>query len=327
MTNRISRVFLGTIFGIFMLTSCRYTSPTSEDINLAEKTQRLAEAAENTPGRHVGYYFTENYFGRKAIKRLKGENKATSEQLEGARRGIAKKMDALELGPAWPEPISVKIPYAVTLPKIDGNIDEAAWNNALTFEGAYPMGKTEKRSDLDITWKIMWDQNCIYFAIKCADSDIIAPKLERDGRVFLYDSFEIFVMTDKAMGGYWELVISPLDTIFDSLQTANRTAWRRISRNHRNMKGFKTGIKINGSANHSSDIDNSFTIEAALPFSEMPGYMKGNKPKHGDEISFMLVKTDISESNKNVKYYAIQPLLCTCHNTWNYINATLKKNK
>lgn len=325
--NKTLRLSLTAVLAGCMLAGCRYASPTAEDTQLAEKAELLAKKAENTPGRHIGHYITKNYFGRRSIKRLKGKRNANAKELEAARKSIKKKMEALESAATWPEPASVEIPYAATPPAMDGNINEPAWKNALTFEGAYPLSKTEKKNGIDIIWKIMWDKNYIYFAIKCSDSDIIAPKLKRDGYAYCYDSFEIFMMTDKEMGGYWEMIISPSGTIFDSLQTANRAAWMRISRNHRNMKGIRTGISVDGSLNNSGDTDKGFVIEAALPFSEMPGYMKGNKPAPGDKASFMLVKTDISQKNKKTEYYAVQPLLYTCHNTWNYINATLVKKQ
>ncbi len=325
MIRRIFKAFFMTISAMSILGGCRYASPTAEDELLAEKAKCLAEKTEGTPGRHVGYYINNNYFGRRSIGRLSGERKATPEALEDARRSINKRMKYLELAQDWPEPISVKIPYASVPPVLDGNLNEHAWKNALTFEGVYPLNELKKQKKPATLWKVMWDKENIYFAAQCHDESIIAPKLERDECVFSYDSIEIFIMTDLQTGTYWEFIVSPSSCFFDALQTADRAGWRRVARVSKTFKGAETGVQIDGSLNNPGDRDKSFVIEIAMPFSELPGYAKGSKPKPGERLAFMMVRTDVSNKDDSVKYYAVQPLLWTCHNTWNYISAELVK--
>ena len=58
--------------------------------------------------------------------------------------------------------------------------------------------------------------------------------------------------------------------------------------------------------------------EVALPFAELPGYMRGNVPRAGETLSLMLVRTDDAVRRVPI------PFLYDGHNIFGYMRATLR---
>jgi len=307
------------------LNGCKSATPTQEDMLLAKHAVALAKQTENTPGRYVGNYITKCFFGRRTITILEGKREATQKQLSAARKSLEKYIFFLELAQNWPAPLSVNIPYATKTPIINGNLNDPAWENALTFKGVYLENKTVRQDTPETVWKIMWDENNIYFGAHCHDKNIIAKKIKNPASLFGHDNLEIFLMTNLRTGSYWEFVVDARGNVFDSLATANRDRFQKIARHGEVLRGAQVCTVVNGTLDDTNDQDQSFTIEIALPFSELPGFMKGNKPKGGEQISFMMARTAVSSVAGKKKMYTMQPVLKSTHNTWNYVNARLCK--
>ena len=108
-------------------------------------------------------------------------------------------------------------------PKLDGTLDDPAWQQATTiakflqrepFEGQSPTEKTEVR--------ILYDKHEVYFGITCFDSDprrIVATELRRDVSQELDDYFEIIIDSAHHRRNAYVFQVNPLGTQRDALIT------------------------------------------------------------------------------------------------------------
>ena len=88
------------------------------------------------------------------------------------RRNLKQLETELQEAANWPfKPEKHKLPRALSKPVIDGDFSETAWKNALTFNGEYPAGNTEKQTNSAV-WKMMYDETYFYFAAEFPDADL-----------------------------------------------------------------------------------------------------------------------------------------------------------
>lgn len=290
--------------------------------------QAAMKAAEGTPGHEAVNYLRTGDWNR-VMDELKQGKRPSDWHMMVIKDNTAKGL----LGATWPKPPDVKVPYAKVAPKIDGKLDDAVWQYAATFKDTYAFNSTSPTTECPTTWKIAWDDKYLYFAFDCVDTDIISPKIERDGNVFFNDCVEMFILPDFRYRTYWELVIGPSGSIYDSLQCKNYYEWGCNSKPSENIEGLQVGITIDGHLNQSDGKDKGYTVEVAVPFDQLPGYSRA-KPAAGQTLNFMLVrldKTKLPDKDKDGKdqfshkAYAFCPLLNWGHNIWNHAKMTLVK--
>jgi hypothetical protein len=144
---------------------------------------------------------------------------------------------------------------------------------------------------------------------------VVSPKKARDDHVYFDDCVEIFILPEFRMRTYWELVIGPSGSVYDSIQNKKPLEWGCIGDATQNIEGLKLGVQVRGTLNKSDDVDEGYTIEAAIPFAELPGYSR-TKPQAGQTLHFMLVRLD--RKGQDFGVYAYQPLQAWGHNIWNF---------
>ena len=235
------------------------------------------------------------------------------EDREQAAETLRKLRKKINVGLKWPykTPPSFKIPHAKTAPEIDGNLNDSCWKHALSFKGSYPLDSVKKEVDGSI-WKMMWDKKYLYIGAYFPDTHIIAS--DRPGHPFQGDSLEIFIMPSKRMKKYWEVVVGCSGDLFDGFQCNNRNGgWAPGP--DAEMKGLKFKVLTH---------KNTFSIEAAVPFSELPNYMLANQPRAGEVIHFALVRANKNKKCGEVKFSSATPLLYGGHNIFGHAKGVLK---
>ena len=297
----------------------KYETITEEHKALAAQAEAAIEEAEGTPGKERANRLRSQR-SVKWLKMLKGEAKAKKGELGWPVRDITGTIEGARLGQGWPTPPVAKVPLTKQPLKIDGKIDDPAWAKALTYEGVYPFNTKEKADTPKTTWKLLWDKKHLYIAYDCVDVDVVSPKIERDGHVYQNDCVEIFLLPDFRFRTYWEVIVGPSGSIYDSIQCKDYDQWGCNSRTAETMAGLQVGIDIRGTLNQPGDQDEGYGVELALPFSELPGYSRTG-PKAGDTLNFMLVRLD--KNGEEFKCYAYQPLLSWGHNIWNHAKMVL----
>lgn len=306
--------------GCLLLSSC--SRPTADDRRLAEKAEAAVKLAWGTPANEIANMIMYDN-QRDLIPMLKGEVKSTAKELDFARHQIAAVTAVCEGGPTWPRPPRFIVPRALTAPKIDGKTDEPVWQSAAVFRTIYPFNKREAASGPATTIRVLWNEQYLFFAFECADRDVQAAPVERDGPVWDWDCVEIFLLPEFDTGLYWEINTTPAGSIYDALNAKKFKGWAGLARPELTVEGMQTAYSVNGTINRSDDQDVGYTVEIAVPFRQIPSYTRGNPPHPGDLLHMMLIRIDRNADGTTA--YAFTPLLNWGHNIWNHAPVELGK--
>ena len=301
----------GCITLILLVASCAGTR--REDIALAEKAApALYNEGKGTPAEFATdklMSFPVWVHKRILLGKYKLGNDAA---LATARSYMNDLFSDIDRGFNWPvkEPPRFEIPYANRKPVIDGKLDETEWSETLTFHGEYPLDSLKHNASASV-WHACWDEEFLYVGASFRVSDVKSIKYDtaKNAAPWDGDAFEIFILPDMRLKAYWEVVISPDNQVTDGLHLNNSSGFWAGNLDE-TMHGLKTGTKIT---------KDGFSVEAALPFKELPGYMLGNHPKTGESLSFVMIKIDKGRRS------AIIPLLYDGHNIFGYPRFVLKK--
>ena len=179
-----------------------------------------------------------------------------------------------------PAPKSVTVPRITADVKIDGVLDEPAWQKAARVT---PFGRndttTAPRSATEA--RIWYDQAALYLGWICDDYDIQATFTQRDSRFWEEEVVEFF-LTPSALDRYFELQWNPLGGTFDAIIT-NDLAPDGSSKQFKGDWSYTApamtyAVRVDGSVQNSSDRDRRWTVEVRIPFSDL----KVPAPKPGE---------------------------------------------
>lgn len=191
---------------------------------------------------------------------------------------------------AW-HPSTYTAPRIATPPVIDGRIDDPIWQ---TIPWTPPfwssMGFVKPRHETRA--KLAWDDQNLYVAFAAVDDDIVSknqqgePFVHDDDQLYTSEVVEIFLDADNDGRTYDEIEISPLDKIFDSSFTG-----RRQGMNIAWSSGTRHAVQVRGTVNDSSDTDQGWTAELAIPFAQLTA-VPHVPPQVGEHWTFNLFRLD-----------------------------------
>ncbi|QIK56244.1 hypothetical protein G7051_07585 [Dysgonomonas sp. HDW5B] len=194
--------------------------------------------------------------------------------------------------------------YTATPPVIDGNINDRVWQNAQWSESFEDIeGDLKPKPYYDTKVKMLWDSTYLYIAANLDDENVWAYLTERDQVVFFDNDFEVFINPVNTSHQYFEYEINALNTMFDLFlpKPYRSGSGALISWNSNRLKH---GVHIYGSLNDPGDKDKGWTVELAIPFSDITVANIPNIPKNGDiwRINFSRVQWETEVSgDKYVK--------------------------
>lgn len=258
-----------------------------------------AEYASNQCGNHLSYAAKAILDGRLIP--------SDPSEFDKARAMLRQLESDIETGRKWPEktPPVVFIPHAAEPPVIDAAGDDPAWRNALTFQEEYLIGSREKQPT-KVFWKVLWDETYFYVFCRIPQESAVS----NDQYPFLEDAVEIFIGSGVRFRTYWEVVIAPDGAVYDALGQNDR--WGAyIATPEESIRGLRTAAKL---VPHEG-----YSVEIALPWSEIPGYEHGNPPRSGNMINFTLIRC------RNGRQSACHPLLYGGHNIFGHLRGKLVK--
>lgn len=176
--------------------------------------------------------------------------------------------------------------------KIDGKIDEPDWLRAEIVTFIVPVTNADAQSRTEA--KVLWDDKYLYVSYKAFDKDVWSYLDKRDSSTCQEDCLECFIQPDPKAAPYMNFEINALGTVYDACALSRYAGggdchrWRRW-----NCKELKVGITVDGTRNNPSDVDNSWQMEVAIPFANLPP-LNGRIPKVGDTWNILLARYDYS---------------------------------
>ena len=160
-------------------------------------------------------------------------------------------------------------PYALTPPRIDGRLDDAAWNGAVWSEDFVDIeGDRRPAPHLRTRIRMAWDSTALYVAAAMQEPDLWATITRRDAVIFRDNDFELFLDPDGDGRTYFELEINALGTVWDLfLPLAYRHGGR--GRGAWGITGLRSAGGLPGPLNDPADGDSGWTVELAIPFADL----------------------------------------------------------
>ncbi|HUU30013.1 MAG TPA: carbohydrate-binding family 9-like protein [archaeon] len=172
---------------------------------------------------------------------------------------------------------------------VDGRLDEPVWSKAEPIKLVLKNNGEPKQAT---TARIVWDDKYIYFAWDCEDSHIWSTMKKRDEPLYNEEVVEVFVDPDGDKYSYLELEVNPLNTLWDGFilndngKLTGILAWNSFE--------IKWAVHLEGTLNDPSDRDKGWSVELALPFSDI--YTAPNSPPEaGDHWRVNLYRIDLPD--------------------------------
>ncbi len=160
---------------------------------------------------------------------------------------------------------------------IDGRVDEEDWKNS-KGAGDFVFGLLEKKTGQEeqTVFKILWDDEYLYFSYVCEDRSLLSIHNDRDGRIYEDDSVEVYITPnikkpDRHFAFYSNAHAALYDEKFD--RNGKRIQKKNFGRTKKNARelswdsqGVKVAVTIDGTLNNHEDTDRSWSTEMAIPF-------------------------------------------------------------
>ncbi|MFA7116586.1 MAG: carbohydrate-binding family 9-like protein [Bacteroidales bacterium] len=155
---------------------------------------------------------------------------------------------------------------------VDGKITDKEWSFA-GWSSNFVDIRTSKSKIMGLPKystkvKMLYNNKYLYIAAQLEEPFIEATKISRDDTIYLDNDFEIFIDSDSNSENYFEFEINASGTEWDLLMDKPYTE-NGTNNTSYNMEGLKSAVKIKGSLNDSTNIDNYWTIEIAIPLIEI----------------------------------------------------------
>lgn len=177
---------------------------------------------------------------------------------------------------------------------MDGSLQENAWQQAAwTTDFVDIEGTAKPRPSLQTRVKMLWNDSTLFVAATLQEPQIWANLTHHDDIIYHDNDFEIFIDPDNNTHQYFEIEINALNKIFDLY----------LPKPYRNkgdaliswdVAGLRSGVAIKGTLNQPQDVDDSWTVEMAIPLKALRMGFPFQPPTEGTQwrINFSRVQWD-----------------------------------
>lgn len=179
--------------------------------------------------------------------------------------------DRVRLGRFQPgfEPTEAEAVWTDQEINLDGRMTERAWQRSrATSRWVNPVNG--EAIDGQDTWaKLIWSDTHLYVGVRARDRDVWATMQERDLNLWEEEVIEVFIDADGSGDNYIELQVNPINTLFDA-HFADPGDRDLESARAFNMANLESAVHVQGTVNRREDRDIYWSIEMAIPWSEIP---------------------------------------------------------
>ena len=205
---------------------------------------------------------------------------------------------ALRLRPDPPPIPTLEVHRAAVAPRIDGKLDDAAWQAATPVTFAFPWvaqtGKMQKTLA-----RLTWDDDNLYVAYECEDSDVTAVRTQRDDPVYMDDAVEIHIAPPGVKDLYLGFEMNAREAMYDYLYPFPQRFIKKY-----NVDGVRIAVTINGTLNNSADQDQGWILEIAIPWSAFSDLANRPVPRIGDRWLADMSRWDGTAPNRRLSQWS-----------------------
>ena len=182
--------------------------------------------------------------------------------------------------------------------KIDGRLDEAAWQSAKRSESFVDL-ISGKPTYLKTTVSLLWDDTNLYIGYEIQEPNVTAKFTKEDDPIYQDNDVEFFI---AGKDGYYEFEVNAHGTVYDGLflwqsayanspiskwpafdrtlpgvqsQVFNGVGFTKHPRGLRwafldwDFQAVRSAVHIDGTLNDATDVDRGWTVEVAVPWKEL----------------------------------------------------------
>jgi hypothetical protein len=182
---------------------------------------------------------------------------------------------------------------------IDGEVLEREWRAASApMELVFPW-ESQTGAKQATRVRLLWDDQYLYAAYECDDTEVAARFTDRDSWVYRDDTVELFLNVKPAQTAmYYCLEVNARGTLMDYVCVDAQYYLRRF-----NLDGVQIAVKIDGTLNTPGDIDRGWSLELAVPWFNFQDMVK-EAPQPGTVYSANLNRWDGVEPNRRLSVWA-----------------------
>ncbi|AKV00745.1 hypothetical protein AKJ09_07408 [Labilithrix luteola] len=179
----------------------------------------------------------------------------------------------------------LRVPHATGALVADGMLDDPAWLRAPARTGVF-VGSDGEPGRPHAEGRLLWNDTDLYIALYAADRDIRSSTAPPDGPLwFGGDAFEL---SFDVPGGQRKIEISPDGKITDA--RLGPQGW-----DYAWQSGVRLGHDVDGTINDTSDEDEEWILEIAVPLSAI-----GLNGKKGERIGLRIRRCDSNPDGTRV---------------------------
>jgi hypothetical protein len=187
--------------------------------------------------------------------------------------------------------------------KIDGRLDDAAWERAPWTDAFVDIqGEKQPSPRFRTRAKMLWDDQYLYVAAELEEPHVWATLTEHDSVIFRDNDFEVFLNPSGDGRNYFEFEINALNTGWDLFLSKPYREGGKAD-NSWEIPGLRTAVAIQGTLNDASDRDRGWTVEIAFPWTAFASRAPVSRPRPGDawRVNFSRVEWQIEEGGKQYR--------------------------
>lgn len=188
-------------------------------------------------------------------------------------------------------------------PIIDGHLDDAAWRAAKPVTFVFPWADQTGKKQKTVA-RLTWDNDNLYVAYECEDSDIIAVYTERDDPTYKDDAVELFIAPPGVKNLYVGLEMNARAVLYDYVYVFPQ----RILKNY-DLRGVQIAVSIKGTLNVTGDQDQGWNLEVAIPWRSFADLADDPVPKIGDRWRANMNRWDGTEPNRRLSQWSDSGML------------------
>ncbi|MDB5112780.1 MAG: hypothetical protein JWR67_3894, partial [Mucilaginibacter sp.] len=118
-----------------------------------------------------------------------------------------------KFGNLFTTPQNYVITYTKVPPLINGDINDAVWQQAKwTNDFVDIEGDVKPNPKWQTNVKMLWDDSCLYIAAQIHDPNVWATLKQHDEVIFQDNDFEVFINPNNTTHQYFELEFNALNT-------------------------------------------------------------------------------------------------------------------
>ena len=180
------------------------------------------------------------------------------------RRYYCRKLERpIDIGGEHPDPVWESIPWSDDFVDITGD------------DALRPRFRTRVR--------MAWDDDFFYVAAAMEEPHVWGTITDKNAVMFEDNDFEIFIDPDGDGCNYYEFEVNALGSIWElSLPKPYGDGGKPVL--GCNIEGLKHAVRVDGTVNDPSDVDDGWSVEVAIPWSGLLRYHRerGCPPAAGD---------------------------------------------